>query len=343
MAVGTAMAIGAAAAPVLGGVIGNIASAGDRKRAQEAYASAMEKINAVGAPPDLSKEIILQEFRQVGALTPELEQAINIDSSQVSQIQEDQGLKDAQRGALTALQQRGKVGLTPEDRLSLAQIQQETQAQAEGKRQQIIQNMQARGMGGAGAELAAALAGSQGAADQASMRGMQVGAQASQNALQAMAQSGQLAGSIAGQEFSRAQTKASAADELARFNNQNQMGVQQRNVGSKNQAQEYNLGTAQQIANQNVTQANQEKYRQAQAAQDYWRNQLSLAQTQANALTGQGQQLGQQAGQTAQMWSGIGSGVGAGVGGVANYMGQQDANKLEREKFAYNKKMGYQG
>jgi len=187
--------IGAAAAPMLGGVIGNMASAGDRARAQAAYDKAQAKIEALGNPPN-PEQIILDTFKQEGALTPELEEAILLDASKVSQIQEDQGLKDAQRGALNTLLQRGKVGLAPEDRLALAQIQQETQAQAEGKRQQIIQSMQSRGMGGAGAELAAALVGSQGAADQASMSGRQMAAQAALTKMGATGQAAQLAGDL---------------------------------------------------------------------------------------------------------------------------------------------------
>lgn len=296
---------------VVGGLAGGVLSAGDRQRARQAMEEAAADIEALGAAPDESKAIVLEKFRQVGVLTPETEQAINIGFSQVAQIQEDQQLKDVQRGALESLTQRGKVGLTAEDRFALSDIRQQAAQQAEAKRQQIIQSLQARGMGGAGSELAASLQASQGGADTASREGMQQGAIASQNALAAMAQAGQLSGDIAQSEFGRAYQKGSAADEISKFNTANEISRQSRNVGARNEAQASNLATAQRVAEANVQQSNEEAYRQSAARRQYWEDQVSLAGMKAQAKTGQMNQLNKSADATQKQYSDMGSSAGS--------------------------------
>jgi hypothetical protein len=307
------MAVAAVAAPIIGGVIGNIASAGDRKKAEAAMREAVQIIDSVGAPPDLSREIIYQKLQQVGVMTPELEQAIDVGISKVEQIQEDPTAREAQVQALQAMSQLGKTGIGAEDRAALNQIRSEVQRDAEAKRQQIIQQAQMRGQAGAGAELAAQLLGAQAAADRSSAEGDRIAAQAAdarRNALQQLAsQSHQLRD----QDFNVAQAKAKAADAFRQFDVQNQMGVQQRNVSSKNQAQQRNLEEAQRISDANTQQANQEKLRQAEAQRQYWADQLDLAKSRSGARSGMQNYYTGEADRTARMWQGIGYAAGQGA------------------------------
>lgn len=312
------LAAGSVAGPILGGVLGGLFSGGARKKAEEQMRKALEEIEAVGAPPDLSREIILNKFQEAGLYTPELESAIDLGVSKVAQIQEDPALREAQTGALQLLQQRGKGGLNAEDRAAFNQLRSEVQRDSEAKRQQILQNMQARGLGGSGAELIAQLQASQSGDDRMSAEGDRIAATASQNALQAILQGGQLAGSVRGQDFDINQARAAAEDEVNRFNVQNAISRQSRNVGSKNEAQQSNLANKQNVMNMNTQQANQELYRQAEAKRQAWLDQMSRAQALANARTGQAQNYNQQADRTAQQWQSIGSGVGAGFGAMAN-------------------------
>lgn len=308
------MAGAAVAGPILGGIIGQQASKADREAAQAAMQRAFDQINAVGAPPDLSKEIILKEFKSAGILTPENEKNISAGVSQLSQLQTDQTGRNAQVGALQLLQQRATGGLAPEDRLKLNQIRNQVGQENQSRLDSIRQNMQARGQAGGGAELAAALSAAQGSANNESQQGDQLAAMASQNALQAALQSGQLGGQLNASDFSQGAQKASAADQFKMFDTQNSIGQQQRNVAAQNQAQAGNLANAQQISNANIGQSNQEKLRQNDAQRQNWLDQFSLQQAKANAATGQASQLGQQAASTAQQYQGIGSGVGSGAG-----------------------------
>lgn len=334
MAAGTALAIGSVAGPILGGVIGNMASKGDRDRAMAAIAEAQSIIDSVPEAPDLSKiQIIYDQFKRAGVLTPEVETALNLQASKVSQIQEDKSLREAQIGALEGLKQRGKVGLTPEERAELNKVRKDVQRDVEAKRQQILQNLAARGMGGSGQELASQLQASQSGAERASEEGDRISAIASQRALQALTQSGQLGGQIRGEDFDIEKAKASAEDEIARFNLANAVSRQQRNVDRSGRAQEMNLAALQKAQDANIQMVNQEKLRQVEAKRQYWQDQLARAQARAGVRTGSvAPAYRQEAQQTAQMWQGIGSGVGAGLGALGNYQAGKDARAFEAEQ-----------
>ena len=328
-AVSAVVAGGAALAGLTSSIIGAVSAGADRAQAEKLMKEAMEEINSVGAPPDLSREIILQKFQQAGLYTPELESAIDLGVSKVSQIKEDAGLRDAQKGALELLTQRGKSGLMPEDRAALNQVRAEVQRDTEAKRQQILQNMQARGLAGGGAELAMQLQASQAGANTASAEGDRLAAQASQNALQAMVQGGQLAGNIRGQDFDVNSTRAAAEDEVNRFNVQNSIGRQTRNVGMGNDAQQRNLGERQRIQDANTGQGNNELYRQRDAEAEEYRMKMAAAQAKANARTGASQQAMQQGNQTAQNWHTAGQGVAAAGSVIANNLAKKPKNPYE--------------
>jgi hypothetical protein len=319
----TALAAAAIAGPIVGSIVGNVASSGDRKRAREAAAAATAELMRMGMPPDMAREIVYKEFQKAGTLTPEMEQEINLGVSEVAQIQEDPSLRNAQTSALNILAQKGQTGFSPEDQAALNAVRDEINREAQAKQQTIMQNFQQRGMGGAGAELAAQLMEAQGSSNRMSREGIDVAGAASQRALEAMRQSAALGGDIRGQDFNVANTKASAKDQFQRFNVENQMARQQRNVNSRNQAQEFNLNNAQDIANRNVMQHNNEQVRQREGLGQNWDREMQLRTARANVLNGQAANYNSQAQQTAQMWSGTGSGIGAGAGSAMKYMGDK--------------------
>lgn len=298
------------AAGLAGGLIGHFASEGDQDQANALLQAGYQKYLDLGAPPDQAKQLLLKEYKEAGKLTPALEQQINAGPSAVAGITEDPSLQNAQMGALQQLQQRAQGGLTPEERAQYVQSQIEAQRAGQAKNAQILQQMQASGQGGSGAQLAAQLSASQNGTNEAAQGGLNLASLASQNALNASSQSGQLGGQIRGQNFNVADTKAQAADQLNRFNVQNQIANQQRNVGSQNRAQEANLNNSQQIANANTGMANQEQLRELQGARQTWQDKATLAGMQSGALIGQAGGFQNQANQTAGMWNGLGKGVG---------------------------------
>ncbi len=304
------------AAPIVGGLLGNVMSQGDRNAQKKAMKQALKELESVGLPPDLSKEIIYQQFQQVGIMTPQLEEDLNdsIAESELSKIEEDPSLRKAQLEALASMQNRAKVGLSAEDRAALNQIRNEVQRDAEAKRQQVLQSMQARGMGGSGAALIAQLQAGQDAQNLASQQSDTAMAQAQSRALQALGQSADMASQVRGQDFDVNQAKAAAIDERNRFLAENSIARQQRNVASLNQAQAMNLQEQQRIAEANIQQANQEKLRQVAEQGSLYDRTLGYKQAKANALTGQAGTYGANAAATAQGYAQMGAGVGQAAG-----------------------------
>lgn len=320
----SALAIaGSIAGPILGGILGGSSSSKARKQAAAAAAAAYAELAKVGMPPDLSKEVILQQFQSMGILTPELEQELSLQASEVAKIQEDPALRGAQIEALNTLGGVSRGGLRAEDRTAYNQLRNQVQQDAEAKRQQLMQTMQARGMGGSGAELMAQLQSSQASADTAAAGADALAGQASQNALAALGQRANLAGSVRSQDMSAEEMRAKAIDDRNQFLYQNSVNRQASNVNTRNSAQAANLTNQQNIANANVDQSNVESLRQNEARRQNWQDQLDLASAKAAALNNQASQARADGQAKANTYSALGNALGS---GFAAY-GQYQANK----------------
>lgn len=321
--------IAAAVAQLGSSAIGAAESSSARAEAARMAREAYDELLKAGYPPDLSQEIIFDQFQQAGLLTPELEQAIKQDISKVSEIQESPELRDAQMAALEGLKQRATVGLTPEEKAEYNKIRANVQRDAEAQQQAILRGFQERGQAGSGQQLAAQLSAAQAGAQRGSEEGDRISADASRRALQAIQQGGQLAGQVRGQEFDINRARAQAADEMSRFNVENQRGVQSRNIAAKNAAQEANLRAQQSIANANVDMGNAERIRQANARRQYYMDLSGRATGLANAKLGQASQIRQEGQQTAQNWQNIGAGAGGFFGDIGK--AQREGQQLQRD------------
>jgi hypothetical protein len=320
-------AAGAIAGPIIGGIMGGKANKKAQAAAEAALAHARSIIEQVGAPPDLSAKIIMEEFKKVGIYSPELEEAILVGVPKVAKIQEDKALRDTQVKALQEISKRGRAGLTPEEKAQFNLSRGEVQRDLQAKQEQIIQDLAMRGQGGGGAEIAARLLSSQESADRASEEADRINATASARALEAIRQSGQLGGDIRGQDFNVELAKAGAQDEFDRFNVTNQLARQQRNVESKNVAQATNLGESQRIADTNIQQENTERQRMVQAKRDHWQDSLAYAQARANPY-GQSAEMAMRSGQAkAESAQAMGSGIGSAFGSLATYFAKSSDSK----------------
>lgn len=306
--------IGGLIGGVIGGALGAGAASGDIGQSREAADAAYKQILSLGAPPDLAKSLLLQQYKDAGQLTPDMEQYIQAGPAQT--ISQDSGVRNQQLEALNLLSQRANGGLTSQDRANLNQVRNQIGSDTQAKLGQIMQNAQARGQAGGGSELAAALSAAQGGSNQASQAGDRLSAMASQNALNAAVQSGQMAGQLRGQDTSINSQNANIANEMNRFNTQNQIASQRANTQAKNSANLYNTQQAQNASNLNTAQQNQEQQRQVQAQQQNWLNQNTLAQEKANTLLGKSNDFKGRAQATINQNAGIGSAIGQ-LGGMA--------------------------
>lgn len=293
----------------IGNLIGGLFAGKDQAEAQRLLEESMSIIDAVGAPPDTAKEIILEKFRVAGLETPQLEQAVDVGVSKMGQYQEDPRLREAGTKALERMMKQSEEGLTAQDRLALRQVQQEQERATQGKLAQIKQEAQMRGMGGAGSELAAQLSSAQAGAERGLTSAMQVGSDASQRALQALSMGAGQAQSLRGADLATAQATRGAEDEFQRFRAQEAIARQRSNVGAQNLAQQRNLAAQQRALDLNVTSTNEERRRQREAQAADWTRALQYGKTRAEARGGMAKQYGEQAAGTAQSWGNIAKGA----------------------------------
>lgn len=306
--------------PIVGGLVGNVMAQKDRAAQKKAMKEALNVLFQVGYPPDLSKEIIVQELQRQGVYTPQLEEDLSstFKESEFSKLQEDPIYQQIQKEALGGIRARAKVGLSAEDRAALNQVRSEVQRDAEAKRQQVLQQLQAAGMGGSGAALIAQLGAGQEAANLASQQSDALMGQASSAKRQALEQLGRMSGEMQQSEFNRKAELARALDERERFLQENSIARQRSNVGALNQAQQINLAEQQRIHEANIAAQRAEKERQVAEQGRMWDRNLKLGTAKANVLTGQATQLGQQAQATAQGYANMGTGVATAAGGIGS-------------------------
>lgn len=317
-AIGAIGGLAAIFAPIIGGAIAEGETREERRKSEEAFNKAMEHINAIGAPPDMARAILLKEFKSAGVYTPAIEEAITQSTSKVAEMQErDPSLREAQKSALSAFTELGKTGLSAEDRLALRTARQQAETANRGRIEAIKQNMAQRGIAGGGAELAAQMASAQAADEGLSMAADRQAAQAQQARLAALSQMSGLGAQMRQQDWGQDLQRAGAADELSRFNVLQRSGAQQRNIDRSNQGSLYNLGQQQRLSDMNVSQANQEALRQRQGELANWQNQAARQQMFAGAQQGASKYYSDAAARKAANIMGIASGIGQGAATIA--------------------------
>jgi hypothetical protein len=192
-------------------------------------------------------------------------------------------------------------------------------ASAEGMAMQsaALQNMQQRGIGGAGQELAARLAAAQGTADTASQEGDRLMAMAQRGRLEALSRGGNLAGDISGQEFNQQSQIMTAQDRINQMRAQNTQDILSRNVGNRNAAAEANLRAAQSLSNSNVGISNAQQEHNKALLQAQFDNKMRMAQAKAGGSSAEATYQRQKAQDTAGMYAKAGSGLGQAIAGIA--------------------------
>jgi hypothetical protein len=295
-----------AASAVLGGagVIGSIAASDQARQAARSQRRAAEQaMNIVGAVelPDIEKQkLVLEQLAATGEYTPEMLQALSLDPSAMEQISIDPRLKSAQMEALGQLGELSKGGLSASDAAAFELARRQTESAAQARDQQLMQNLQQRGINGGGAKIAMRRASGAEASDRQNMANLEILKAAQQRALEALSQSGNLAGSIRGQEYGEQSDLARSRDIINQFNTENQQRTQQANVGLRNQAQASNLQERQRIADANVATRNMQQQQNKGLLQRDYENRMAKAQGMAGlqsnigaAQAGEHQALGQ--------------------------------------------------
>jgi hypothetical protein len=291
------------------GIIGGIAGGGDNSQAMQLQLEALERIKQINTPEAKELALTLERYVSAGELAPELQEIVTQQDTELKGIQTDPRLRNAQMQALMNLQQMGAGQLRPEDEAALSRIQGDVARDEQGRQQAILQNMQERGQGGSGAELAARLSSSQGASNRLSNQGMDIAAQASQRALQAIMNAGTLGGQMQATDFNQQKDVASAQDVINRYNSMNRQNVIGSNVSTKNQAQATNLSNKQGILNSNVDLSNKQQVYNQELKQKQFDNEMAKQKAIASASGDASRAHTDSAKRTADMFGTVGGGL----------------------------------
>jgi hypothetical protein len=271
--------------------------------------------------PELSDlQVELEDAVYRGDVTVEQAQQILQDRSQMYGISLDPKFKQAQMNALKSLEDIGQnKGLTDMDRAQLSKIQAQEAAQQRGSREAILQNAQARGMGGSGLELMSQLQNQQSSADRQAARDTDVAGMAQQRALQALQSAGQLGTQYSDQSFGQQAAVAGAQDRINQFNAQTGNEMNRFNTGAINAGNMRDANTLQDVSNMNTGIRNTQSTQNANAVQDSFQNQLNKTQGTTGALQNQADQTTAAGNAKKDMWGNIIGTVGRGV--AAYYTG----------------------
>jgi hypothetical protein len=231
--------------------------------------------------------------------------------SELADVEVDPRLQAAQEMALSEMEQRGREGLTAEDKAKIDALRGQVGADEKARQASILAGMAQRGALDSGSQLAAQLSSSQAATQRAAEGATQIGAQAAQARREALSQAASTAGNMQQAQYGRDSNVANAIDNIAKFN----AGVATRDTGARQQQ-------ARDIANVGLTKEQQ----RVQAAQMPLQQRMQLAGARAGALTGQANMAMQQAGMAQPQASGLsralsGAGTGASIGAKFGPMG----------------------
>jgi hypothetical protein len=313
---------GTAIGGVAGGVAGLLASSGDQDAAKQAQLAALAAYQGVNVPTIDSMGVHLQDYTNAGQLANAKESALTQDPSKLAGVSVDPRLRLAQMSALSQMQGLSNTGLNATDQAALIDSRNSVASADHGRQAAIMQNMQARGMGGAGSELAQRLMSAQAATNQQATDSNNIAAQAQARALQAMSQAGSMSTGMANTDFSQKAQVASAQDAINNFNTQNQQAVAARNIGSQNQANLYNVQNAQDVANKNTGVANEGEMHNKGLYQTQFQDQMDKSK----GLAGQYGDVSKYDANSAQATRDMYSGVGNAVGQAATAYGTNKAN-----------------
>lgn len=308
-----------ALAPVVGGIIGNAMSQGDRDRASDILADIYNQYKNLQIPTIASQEISPEAYTVAGELASAEEIAKLLGQTDALQnVQLDPRLAKTQMDNLQLLNKIATSGgMTPEDKAALQLALNRVEADQNARNQALLQQQDMRGVGSSDMATAMRSQQAQSSANRAAEAALQTQAEARQRALNAMMASSDLARQMEGADYQRQAALAENLNQREAANVAAQNAAMARNIAQQNATAQFNLQNKQNIANQNVSTRNQAQQYNKGLVQQQFQNQLSRLSGMSGSGTNQAQNLQNQAQQTANMWSGIGSGAGQGIMGYA--------------------------
>lgn len=268
------------------------------------------------------RKLTFPELRMVESLMPEVYNAIV--PQDVSTVTEDPRLRQAQVGAIGQMEQIARDGLPLADRIAAQGAMGSLAQESRGRDLAVLRNLAARGNLSGGDEAQLRIIGNTGANQLANRLGSGLIGSALDRRMQAIQAAGGMAGQARGQDFT---AKAFNSEAINRFNSMvsgMQTDAARYAAGARGQANQYNVGTRQDLATRTqlgrVGLAEQQQSRDDLLKQAMFGQQLSKLQGLSNAYGSLANYKDRDRAAKEQAIAGIAGGIGdvadVGIGGL---------------------------
>lgn len=249
-------------------------------------------------------------IRQAAAENPELMglfQEAQMGESALEDIAIDPKLRENQSKVIDELSELAETGMSDEDMAKRRELQRQVAQDEQARQKSIIQNLQERGLGGSGLELALRSGSSQESARRASEGADRLTSDMADRRRSALAQLSETAGRLRSQDYGEQKDLATTRDTIAQFN-----ALQRANTANRN------LQLRQGMENQRSAQNRQMYGNLGNLQQQRFSNDMQKAGAYANATAPIAQMQARNVARSQGPMGMIGTLAGAGIGGLAS-------------------------
>jgi hypothetical protein len=277
------------------------------------YKKVVDLWNAIQQPNFDPSKLSAPELKMVAQMAPEVYDAKV--PAELKTAQDSPEMRQQLGNSVAAYNDIAQNGMPVEQRLAAQEAQDATRQAYRQGIEASMQDLRSRGMAGSGAETALRLGAGQQAANMGAQQSSDLTRQAIAERLQALKSGSDLAAQTRGQDVALSQSQADDYNAFHRFVSEMDTQAARDAAASRAQAQQYNVGTQQNLANQNslnkyqVAEGNLNRWNQLQ--QQQYGNQLEKVQGQSNAYNTLGFAKDAEKVGKIKAAAGIGQGVGS--------------------------------
>lgn len=302
-AIGPAIAVAGSAAQWVNSSNADKASKAEREKMQEV-------IDKMGSPNFDPSSFTSEEYAIAAKYVPQLANYIEEQAPQTVKATADgQAGREAQMSALSKLRNLSDTGEDLQSQVMRQRALGEAAAQNQAQQATIQQNAAQRGVGGSGMEFMQAMMNQQGSNQAASRNAQDAALAAYQTRLDAMRQGAALGGQVRESDVSEQARNAGIINDYNQRKAAEANRYQQYIANANNQAQQYNIGNQQRVADANVSGRNADRSRNQSRADMIVNAKYGADISKANAQIGQYQgdsdAIQQRAAHTAQAIGGL--------------------------------------
>jgi hypothetical protein len=199
-----------------------------------------------------------EQFKLIGKMDPQIAAYVaEANPKLIERTKDMDTARQAQMSALRRFQDIGKGEFDPQYAEAVQKAARSAQGEAQSRQASIMQDFARRGFAGSGLNLASQMGAASQSMDRTAAANQAAASEAYRNRLNALMQGAQLGGQINQEDVGLQSRNADIINGFNERMSRNRQAYENQRVAALNNAQQYNLGTAQGLANMNVNAANE--------------------------------------------------------------------------------------